>query len=256
MGKVIWLPVVLWLSACAAKHTVPAPAVFRIESREGGLHLIPPASPAGVAAQAVPLSQIIQNQYGFNPWEQYVNLSQDMRLSVQRNITPMTTNLSYYGIDSGGRRGFRVRSLPPEAEAFDKHARYLRLFYQTKFVKSPGQPLRPALFLWSDSVEKLTARTAQARDNPAFSCDGPKAECMAFPGKTTVSPEIRILVNQKARYVLLGSSVRDVLRADRVGDNMELHILRRHRNQLVPVTWQQPAFALALPLLAGDEMSW
>jgi hypothetical protein len=80
-------------------------------------------------------------------------------------------------------------------------------------MKSPGQPLRPALFVWSDSIERLRTRTAEARQNPDFPCGVPAEDCRSFPGKTTVSPEVRVTVNQQARYVLLGSAVRDLLRA-------------------------------------------
>jgi hypothetical protein len=149
-----------------------------------------------------------------------------------------------------------MRSLKPDSETFDKHAKYLRLFYQTKFMKSPGQPVRPALFIWSNSVDRLEGRTTEARDNPAFSCDGPTTDCLAFPGKTTVSSEVQIVVNQKPRYVLLGSTVRDLLRAERVRDNADIRLLRQYRNHMIPVTWRQRSEVMPLPLLGGDEMSW
>jgi hypothetical protein len=245
----------LLLASCGAvQHLAPAQAVYRIEDREGGLHLIPPSLPGGVVASPIPFSQIIVAQYGFNPWEQYVDLSQDMRLAVQRMTGQTTTDNTYYGIASAGRRGYQVRSMTPQTEFFNKHAKYVRLFYQTKFVKSPGQPLRPALFLWSDSPDRLKARTVEARENPGFSCGDP--DCLAFPGKTIVTPEVEIVVNQKPRYVVLGSSVRDVLRSDRVAETADLRLSRKYRNYRVPVTWQQKSFVLALPLVAGDEISW
>ena len=254
-GKIVLLAgVILWSGCAGVRHSPSGQADFRIESRQGALHLIPPSLPGGVAGSPVPFSQMIATQYGFNSREQYVDLSQDMRLSILRMTGPASTENSYYGIDAAGRRGYRMRSLSPDADAFTAHAKYVRLFYQTKFNKSPGQPIRPALFLWSDSSERLKARTAEARDNPDLPCD--EHDCRSFPGKTTVSPEVRIVVNQKPRYVLLGSSVRDVLRTDKVAESTDIRVSRRYRNRMVPVTWEQKAHILALPLVAGDEMAW
>ena len=64
------------------------------------------------------------------------------------------------------------------------------------------------------------------------------------------------MVNQKPRFVVLGSTVRDVLRSERAKDDVDLRLLRRYRNHLVPVTWQQKALVLNFPLVAGDDLSW
>jgi hypothetical protein len=242
------------LSACAGKHVPPGQAVFRIESREGSLELVPPSLPGGVAAAPIPFSQIIPQRYGFNPWEQYVNLSAGMRLAVWRMTGQTQTSNSYYGIRSTGRRGYRIQALTPESESIDHRARYMRLFYQTKFLKSPGQPIRPAVCLWSDSAERLTALTAEAKDNPGFNCGNSAPDCVLFPGKTTVTPEVEIVVNQKPRYVMLGSTVRELLRADRVSETADIRVFRKHRDRLVPVTWRQKAFVLGLPFIAGDAV--
>jgi hypothetical protein len=249
------LALAVLLTACGVRHSPPVQSVFRIELREGTLHLIPPALPGGVVAKPIAFSQIIASQYGYNPWEQYVDLSQGMRLAVQRMTGQTQTANSYYGIDSAGRR-VRIRSLTPDSETLDRRVRYLRFFYQTKFVKSPGQPVRPALCLWSDSIELLGARTAEASQNPALSCIGPVQNCVVFPGKATVSPEIQISVNRQPRYVLLGSTLRDLLRTDRVADTVEIRLLRRYRNHLIPVTWEQKAHVMTLPFLVGDDVSW
>jgi hypothetical protein len=187
------LATVLLLTSCSVQHSPSPQAVYRIEDREGGLHLIPPTLPGGIVAKPIPFSQILAIQYGYNPWEQYVDLSLGMRLAVQQIIGKTQIANSYYAIISAGRRGFRIRSLTPDSpssdQALDQRARYLRLFYQTKFMKSPGQPIRPALCLWTDSSERLGARTTEARQNPDFPCGIPIRDCMAFPGRTTVSAD-------------------------------------------------------------------
>jgi hypothetical protein len=255
-GTLSVLASLLLLSACAGKHTPSAQAVFRIEGSGAALTLVPPAQPGGIATSPILFSQIIIKQYGFNPWEEYVDLSPGMRLSVQRMTSqPQTTN-TYYAVMGAGRRGFHVRSMTPETESFDQRTRFLRFFYQIKFTHAPGQPQRPALFVWSDSPEQLAARTVQAKENADFPCGSATRDCLSFPGKTTVSPEVEITVNQKPRYVLLSSTVRDLLRADRVRDDAEIHVLRKYRNHMIPVTWQQKASVLPLPLVAGDDVSW
>jgi len=135
-GKIVLLAgVILWSGCAGVRHSPSGQADFRIESRQGALHLIPPSLPGGVAGSPVPFSQMIATQYGFNSREQYVDLSQDMRLSILRMTGPASTENSYYGIDAAGRRGYRMRSLSPDADAFTAHAKYVRLFYQTKFNK-------------------------------------------------------------------------------------------------------------------------
>ncbi|HEY3839995.1 MAG TPA: hypothetical protein VGL72_25665 [Bryobacteraceae bacterium] len=171
-----------------------------------------------------------------------------MRLSVQRMVTPTQTDNSFVGILPAGRQRYRLQ--PP-----GRRARYLRLFYQTKFVQSPGQPVRSAICLWSESKERLQQRTSEARDNPSFACDSAR-DCMAFGGNTTVSPELQVRVNDQPRYVLFGSTVRDILRADRVTNSANLRLMRKHQGRLVPVTWKQPNDVLMLPLVADDQMSW
>ena len=244
----------LLLAGCGVKHSPPVNTVFRIESREGALHLVYPSRSGGIAGWAVPFSQIISIEYGYNPWEQYVDLSRGMRLSVFTLTGETATSNSFYEILGAGRARLRLQRVGPEP--FDKHTRYLRLFYQTKFLASAGQPIRPALCLWSDSREELGERTAEARQNPDFSCGDKTRECLAFPGRTTVSPELPVVVNQKPRYVLLGSTVRDLLRADRVTQAADIRVLRKYDNQMVPVTWQQAALVQSLPLVGGDEISW
>src|SRR5690242_20525082 len=104
----------LLFSGCAARHLPPGQAVFRIDSRGGAMQLIPPSSPGGIAAEPIPFSQVLAKQYGFNPWEQYVDLSQGMRLAVLRTTGPTQTASDFYEVVSAGR-GYRVRNLTPRA---------------------------------------------------------------------------------------------------------------------------------------------
>ena len=247
---------ILLLNSCAAvRHPPSSSAVFRIESRDGALHLIPPSLPGGPPGPAIPFSQVIPAHYGYNPWEQYVDLSPGMRLAVTTLTGKTETTNDYFGI-TNSFRGLRIRNVNSSAEPFDRRARFLRLFYQNKFVALDAQPIRPALCLWSDSHDDLAERTARAKGNPNFSCDTRRADCRSFPGRTTVSPEVPVSVNQKVRYVLLGSTIRDILRADRVSENVDLHVLRKYRDRFLPVTWEQRAFVQSLPLVTGDQISW
>jgi hypothetical protein len=255
------LALLLILNACAGRHAPSPQTVFRIETQGSALYLVPPSLPGGVAAKPIAFPQIIPDRYGFNPWEQYVDLSPGMRLAVLRMTVlkvegakdRMETEESSYAVAGAGRRGVRLQG--PPSDGPEKPARYLRLFYQTKFMKASGQPVRPPLVLWSNTAEQLAARTAEARENPAFSC-GSNPDCMAFSDRTTVSPEVQIVVNQKPRYVTLGWTVKDVLRADRISADADIRVLRKHRSQMVPVEWKQKPDVMGLPLLAGDELSW
>jgi hypothetical protein len=244
----------LLLCSCSVHHPLPGNAVFRIETRGGSLLLVPPSLTVGVAAEPVPFIKILPNRHGYNPREQYVDLSPGMRLAVQRMVTETQMVNFYIGVAPAGRHGLRMRSASPDAAAMDQRARYMRLFYQTKYVKSPGQPVRSAICLLSDSRERLQQRTTEARDNPAFACTA--RECASFDGKTTVSPELPVVVNEKPRYILLGSTVRDILRTDRITDFANLRVLRKHQGRMIQVTWQQTNDVLMLPLVAEDQMSW
>ncbi len=242
---------VLVLSACASRHPPSRQAVFLIESKGGSLSLIPPALPGGVTAKPVPFPQILTNEYGYNPWEQYVDLSPGMRLAVQ---TEATASVFLITRSHGGRNTLRPET--PAADRFQKTAMNLRFFYQTKYTKVSGQPVRPAMVLWSDSAERLKIRTAEAHENPDFSGEAPNSDCLTFHNRTTASPELRITVNQMPRYVTLGWTVRDVLHADHVTAYPGLRMRRRYRNHMVSVNWTQSRDALPLPLVAGDELGW
>lgn len=252
----------LLICSCAGRHTPGAQAGYRIIADDSGLVLTPPALPSGGAGKPVPFAQILPTEYGFNPWEQYVDLSPGMRLAILRMTIfqvegardRMETAESTYEMASAGSR-LRLRPSTTAAEKIDQKSKHFRLFYQTKFVKAAGQPVRPAVVLWGDSLEGLAARTEKARENPSFSCGTSHADCMAFGDRTTVSPEVRIVVNQKPRYVMLGWTVRDVLRAERLKDDADIRMMRRYRKQMVPVFWDQKAYVMGLPLIADDELT-
>jgi hypothetical protein len=230
---------VLLLSGCARQ-----PGSFRVSVPDAGPMLFAPGARA-----AVPFTDLLGREYNLNFHDGYVDLSSGMALRVQvaRGLETDESRYRMAKVYKGLRLGM------PGLRA----AKRWRFYYAVKFTKAPGQPYHPGFVVWGDTDQQLLQRSAAAEQDPEALCRDPRSGCIAFPGKVTASPEILIDAQSKPRFVLLSSTVQDLLRSERIpSPPATLQILRRYRNGLSPVAWDKAGDVLRLPLSAGDRVSW
>lgn len=130
------------------------------------------------------------------------------------------------------------------------HYRYHRFYYEV-FFKRAGEA-RGSVLLSSNAVDDLDRMAAQLRSDPDSVCKDRSKSCTVFPEACSVSVEMEIVVNGKARTVLWGNVLSDIADKPR---NLEL--LRISNRRLLPVELDaSDENALELPLLPGDHVSW
>ena len=253
---------------CAARRVGlnPSSMAFLVRIRGSVPYLIGPAAQGQDANAGVPFSEVLLRTYHLNFHESSLDLTPGMRLQIQQPGPETQTDISYYEVqrrrggrsalvETGGLRGKAAVAGPTIGTRTS--ARHLRFFYAVKFVEAAGQPYRPAFLISADSETQLAARAAQAHKDSDRPCTPAALGCLSFSKRAIVSPEIPIAVNGNLTYVLLGSSIREILQASGMRSvPVGLHILRRYKSHMIEVIWEQPLDVMNLPLIAGDQISW
>jgi hypothetical protein len=233
----------LVLAGCASR----TPESFRITLPDAGPAILPPH-----AHEAVPFTELLGRQYNLDFHQGFVDLSKGMAVRVQTARGRETDDVRYRV--AGAPSGMRLEAPGKPSLA---SARRLRFYFAHKLVRDPGQPYHPAFVVWGRNVEELANRGSSAQHDPAAVCQSPRAACFAFDERASVSPEILITVQQEPRYILLTSTVADLLHAEKIQTAPDsLLIVRSRKNASAPVVWDKPADAMKLPLTAGDRISW
>ena len=220
---------------------------FRITVPDAG-----PAMLAPHAHEAVPFTELLGRQYNLDFHKGYVDLGKGMALRVQTARGRETDDIRYRV--AGALNGMRLEAAGKPSPA---SARRIRFYFADKLVRDPNQPYHPAFVVWGRNLTELANRGSSAQHDPMTVCHNPRSACFTFDERATVSPEILITAQQKPRYVLLTSTVQDLLRAEKIQAAPDsLRIIRSQKKVAAPVEWDKPADAMRLPLTAGDRISW
>ncbi len=128
--------------------------------------------------------------------------------------------------------------------------RYHRLFFQ--LAMSRTGPTHPAVLMGSGSKAELDRSTSEFLQAQSVCGRHPATQCLEFPGFSTASIGIEILLNGVARKVTWGSTVGSV-----AGHPRSVELVRDSNGRLtpIPVDIADPE-ALRLPLMHGDRLSW
>lgn len=240
---------------------------------------------------AVPLTETLFYRYSYRSGQGIVDLVPGMRLEIQRAefTTPsedeqklanyIGERTCFYEVRghrgnelalrltkvkaSGGLAGPPAPDLPEfSLPSQIAGARIARLFLLTLFV-SKGRK-RAAIVVGARQLRQMQEATAAIANDPLIQCSAIEAQgasCVAFEGNVTVSSEIAVNVNGQRRYVLLKSSVGDIIAQARGAWEdvvpQSLAVTRLFHGKHVPVEFDHSdQTILKLPALAGDRLTW
>ena len=140
---------------------------------------------------------------------------------------------------------------------FTKSAAYFRLFFMAE--QSTSRRVTRAILLSAPDQNRL-AKTGPARGTSAdrfCAAVAPQVNCTVFPENFGVSPELRIRVNQKDAFVLVGGMVQEALNLYNVDPPRSLQIFRPFRGHLIPIKFDPSSQdILKLVLLPGDQITF
>jgi hypothetical protein len=119
-----------------------------------------------------------------------------------------------------------------------------------------------AAIIGAPTNDQLNALEANVKPEPESACKeigiNSDSLCIRFEGSVTVSPQISVTVNGKARFVDWGIKLKNVL-PDRseTKELRRLRIRRKFMNQLYDIIFdRRDPNILSLCLLEGDDLTW
>lgn len=143
-------------------------------------------------------------------------------------------------------------------EGVPKHA-FLRLYFQLRRSMKD----HTTVLLLADTQGHLNEASGEFEENPEQFCSEPHndAHCLAFPKFTAVTAEVKLYLRKRPVYVPVSATVREALTAygdvDPNAIAPHLRVRRLWSSRLVPVRFDKDSSAiLALPVVAGDRISW
>lgn len=221
----------------------------------------------------------------------YIDLTPDFRMQVTDPIYPSGAETSvanllgyetanYIFIREGRENRMRLRlasasEVPINGASFEK----LTLRNELPFSKSPGyfrllfmaeesgsnlimsSHITRAVLLSAPDENKLSqAVPGRGTSANEFCTEVARTNlsCTVFPKNFGVSPEVRILVNQKEVFLRLGGMVQEVPNLETAGGPpASLKILRPFHGRLIPIKFDRSSGdILKLVLLPGDQLTF
>jgi hypothetical protein len=151
-----------------------------------------------------------------------------------------------------GRRDLGLRESPPEL--------HYRLLFYTYLVPKKSQ--RSAAIIGSRDAGQLDELDRELRvqsdENCTTASAAHKVTCFEFDGFVTLSCQISVELNGKAKFVDWGAKVKDVLSKDgQAAAPKSLKIQRRFLNSYYDVRFAPgDSHVLSLALVGGDRLRW
>jgi hypothetical protein len=165
--------------------------------------------------------------------------------SVERNIQRKVT---------------QVRRPATEVIKLPDSARYARYYFRMWNVKGD----RKLAILATSSPDRLTPMSKRFEADPEGFCKSVKpseATCITVPGHMMIVPELKVSLNGKPAYLLVGGTIGNLLRTARVKDPKEIlsriQVLRPYDGLPLPVEFDRsnPGI-LGFTPIGGEQISW
>jgi hypothetical protein len=153
-----------------------------------------------------------------------------------------------------------AKSNPRNVLPFPEAYGYFRIVFRTD--ASASEHITIATILSAADRKTLEEATRQRESGPADSCQAVSASganCITFPPRIGVGPEMRVRVNGQDAYVQIGGTV-----SDAIGFNNKLaeiattlQVRRLFQGRPIPVKFDpKSADILGFVLMPGDEIKW
>ena len=193
-------------------------------------------------------SQSSDNQEGVS--FVYFNLesSSDAAIHFRRDGQPRFTPRSLKNKFQNTGLESELAGLPPELN-------YRLVFYG---LHVPTEQKLSASIIGAGSSSQLDEFERTLRSHPTLGCknltDAPAVSCLDFTGWVTATPQIRIELNGKPKFIDCGTPIRDVLPE---GALNSLTMQRRFMNSYRNVRFKPgDTNILSLALVGGDRLAW
>ena len=149
-----------------------------------------------------------------------------------------------------GTSDLGVTSIPPE--------RHFRLLFNTYFV--PEKHTRSTAIIGATYTSQLDQLDKELRAHPDEDCKNAAATygaiCFGFPGFVTLTPQVKVELNGKAKFVDLGTKIKELLSRSQADALKSLRIQRRFLDSYCDLHFDPADLnVLSLTLVAGDRVS-
>jgi len=149
-----------------------------------------------------------------------------------------------------GTSDLGVSSIPPE--------RHFRLLFNTYFV--PEKHTRSTAIIGATYTSQLDQLDKELRAHPDEDCKNAAATygaiCFGFPGFVTLTPQVKVELNGKAKFVDLGTKIKELLSRSQADALKSLRIQRRFLDSYCDLHFDPADLnVLSLTLVAGDRVS-
>src|SRR6266566_9356541 len=149
-----------------------------------------------------------------------------------------------------GTSDLGVSSIPPE--------RHFRLLFNTYFV--PEKHRRSTAIIGATYTSQLDQLDKELRAHPDEDCKNAAATygaiCFGFPGFVTLTPQVKVELNGKTRFVDLGTKIKELLSRSQADALKSLRIQRLFLDSYYDLHFDPADLnVLSLTLVAGDRVS-
>ena len=149
-----------------------------------------------------------------------------------------------------GTSDLGVSSIPPE--------RHFRLLFNTYFV--PEKHTRSTAIIGATYTSQLDQLDKELRAHPDEDCKNAAATygaiCFGFPGFVTLTPQVKVELNGKTRFVDVGTKIKELLSRSQADALKSLRIQRRFLDSYYDLHFDPADLnVLSLTLVAGDRVS-
>ncbi len=149
-----------------------------------------------------------------------------------------------------GTSDLGVSSIPPE--------RHFRLLFNTYFV--PEKHTRSTAIIGATYTSQLDQLDQELRAHPDEDCKNAAATygaiCFGFPGFVTLTPQVKVELNGKTKFVDLGTKIKELLSRSQADALKSLRIQRLFLDSYYDLYFDPADLnVLSLTLVAGDRVS-
>jgi hypothetical protein len=156
---------------------------------------------------------------------------------------------------------------PPVEESVSKNGlsfpqsfNHTRLLFRTRTDATAHASI--ATLLFTEDPSKLDEATTQRESSSVDSCESVTVSgvtCLTIPPGFGVAPELRVRVNGKDVYVIVGGALEDAIGSSAYENDIlkTLQVRRLYQGHLIPIQFDSSSRdILRLVLIPGDDLTW
>jgi len=246
--------------------------------RHGAAYRVLPATPAYLLqtpdSRKIPFDEVTHDYNGFRHGQGWIDLRPLMELRIENAYYQagasrralagyLGTEVAHFEIRPDGLALLSTEPMKdrppsdlPVAYLIAKgelNFKFYRLYLEIFFAGTRASPhdSHGSVLLGADSQQELAQLAAQL-DQPETVCHANSVHCAVFPEACSVSVEMKVVVNGKARTLVWGSLLHEIIDYPH-----HLSVKRLYGGRLTPIRLDtSDANVLQMPLLPGDQINW